>query len=267
MARISKYKFDEKITKEDFVIGSDGLTKATRNYRLESLVDFFRGQGLGSSGFSYEYTATGENYNILTKGQFTIPFEQQSETLFSNITKIYININNTLDQSIYSFLQALAVTRSGIAMYYSENLVNFGYFKLLSINIVSENVISIDVEPKITNGGFESGKQIMIESAYIPKTKLGELEDVVLTDLVDNQLISYNAQSDTWVNTDELFVKTIDVEGIAKSGAVFTGIVIIPKTFTANIEIPANSTGEVGNELALEGEIAVGENSELIIIN
>ena len=41
MARISKYKFDENVTKDDFVIGSDGPTKLTRNYKLETLANFF----------------------------------------------------------------------------------------------------------------------------------------------------------------------------------------------------------------------------------
>ena len=40
MARISKYKFDENVTENDFVIGSDGTTKKTRNFKLDDLTNF-----------------------------------------------------------------------------------------------------------------------------------------------------------------------------------------------------------------------------------
>ena len=44
MARISKYKFDENVTENDFVIGSDGTTKKTRNFKLDDLTNFFAKQ-------------------------------------------------------------------------------------------------------------------------------------------------------------------------------------------------------------------------------
>jgi len=41
MARISKYRFDTDVTAEDFVVGSDSQTKATKNYRLRDIIDLF----------------------------------------------------------------------------------------------------------------------------------------------------------------------------------------------------------------------------------
>ena len=41
MARISKYKFDEDVTKDDFVIGTDSLTKATKNFKLADVIQLF----------------------------------------------------------------------------------------------------------------------------------------------------------------------------------------------------------------------------------
>ena len=56
MARISKYKIDTDVTKDDFVIGSDGGTKVTRNYKLEDLTSFFsKQQEILGNKFIYEY--------------------------------------------------------------------------------------------------------------------------------------------------------------------------------------------------------------------
>lgn len=41
MARISKYKFDQDVTKDDFVIGTDSETKATKNYKLADVIELF----------------------------------------------------------------------------------------------------------------------------------------------------------------------------------------------------------------------------------
>jgi hypothetical protein len=38
MARISKYEFDKKVTKDDFVIGSDSITKKTKNYKIQDIL-------------------------------------------------------------------------------------------------------------------------------------------------------------------------------------------------------------------------------------
>ena len=39
MPRISKYEFDENVTKDDFVIGSDSVTKKTKNYKIQDILD------------------------------------------------------------------------------------------------------------------------------------------------------------------------------------------------------------------------------------
>jgi len=44
MARISKYQFDQDITGNDFVIGSDSVTKKTRNFKFEDIVAFLSKQ-------------------------------------------------------------------------------------------------------------------------------------------------------------------------------------------------------------------------------
>lgn len=41
MARISKYKFDQDVTKDDFVIGTDSQTKITKNFKLADIIELF----------------------------------------------------------------------------------------------------------------------------------------------------------------------------------------------------------------------------------
>jgi hypothetical protein len=41
MARISKYKFDQDVTKDDFVIGTDSQTKVTKNFKLADVIELF----------------------------------------------------------------------------------------------------------------------------------------------------------------------------------------------------------------------------------
>ena len=68
MARISKYRFDQEVTYSDFVIGSDGQTRKTRNYLLSDLTDFFGKQdAIQGNKFAYEYKQS-KNFAGLTKG-------------------------------------------------------------------------------------------------------------------------------------------------------------------------------------------------------
>lgn len=41
MARISKYNFDQDVTKDDFVIGTDSQTKVTKNFKLADIIELF----------------------------------------------------------------------------------------------------------------------------------------------------------------------------------------------------------------------------------
>lgn len=41
MARISKYNFDQDVTKDDFVIGTDSQTKITKNFKLADIIELF----------------------------------------------------------------------------------------------------------------------------------------------------------------------------------------------------------------------------------
>jgi len=69
MARISKYKFDQNVTVDDFVIGSDSQTKATKNYKLQDIVTLF-GENIGLNEILARIGEL-EGQFILTNGDIT----------------------------------------------------------------------------------------------------------------------------------------------------------------------------------------------------
>lgn len=74
MARISKYNFDQDVTKEDFVIGTDSQTKVTRNYKLEDILDLFIGDvGIDPANIQdiIDRIVELEDQFVLTNGQIT----------------------------------------------------------------------------------------------------------------------------------------------------------------------------------------------------
>ena len=71
MARISKYKHDENIAKDDFLLGTDFSSKQTRNFSFENITDFLaKQQEILGSKFSYTYKNT-TDYTTLQAGQLT----------------------------------------------------------------------------------------------------------------------------------------------------------------------------------------------------
>ena len=66
MARISKYKFDQDVTKDDFVIGTDSQTKVTKNFKLADVIElFYADQGI------IDRIEEIESQFILTNGEIT----------------------------------------------------------------------------------------------------------------------------------------------------------------------------------------------------
>ena len=89
MARISKYQFDQDVTKEDFVIGSDSQTKRTRNYKLGDIADFLGTQDviLGNK-FSYTYDQVSP-YTGLQEGEISFNNNNITNTPFSARNSLY----------------------------------------------------------------------------------------------------------------------------------------------------------------------------------
>lgn len=166
MARISKYQFDDKVTKDDFVIGSDGKTKITRNYRLEDLATFFGTQDavLGNK-FSYTYDQV-SNYANLQEAAISFNNKNITNTPFSGITTIYMNRYNNSGNDVYDLLDLVRETDSIINIHSNLNNTKLGVYTIQSINIFQNDVIVLNVNARVANGTITGGEPLLIESDF-----------------------------------------------------------------------------------------------------
>lgn len=167
MARISKYQFDQEVTKEDFVIGSDGRTKKTRNYKLEDLTNFFAKQDaiLGNQ-FAYIY-GQGENKLALSSGKLSFNNSNISNTPFLGVTEIYFNRYNASGNDIYDYLQAMISYDGLIELYNANKNTSFGVFRPQSVNLLGNDVIKVNVDVVSENGTI-TGNDIVNVSVNYP---------------------------------------------------------------------------------------------------
>lgn len=165
MARINKYKLDENVTGTDLVIGSDAGTGRTRNYRLQDLASFFGTQDavLGDK-FSYKYVSE-KQYSNLQPGELS--FNNNFETaLFENVTTIYANRINLAGNDIYAYFEALLDQNGTLTMHSSENSTFFGIYRVSSINIYYNDVISLGVILVASNGSTKDKDNINLSSVF-----------------------------------------------------------------------------------------------------
>jgi len=167
MARISKYQFDQDVTKDDFVIGSDGKTRKTRNYKLDDLTNFFAKQDaiLGNQ-FAYVY-GQGENKLTLTEGKMSFNNSNISSTPFIGITEVYLNRYNASGNDVYAYLQAMHSYDGLLELYNAQNTTSFGVFKPQSINLLQNDVIKLTVDAVSANGTI-TGNEIINTSVTYP---------------------------------------------------------------------------------------------------
>lgn len=166
MARISKYQFDQRVTKEDFVIGSDGQTKKTRNYKIEDLANFLGTQDviLGNK-FSYIYDQQSALAN-LQQGRISFNNRNITNTPFSGISSIYLNRYNNSGNDVYALLQKIRDTDSVLKLYNSINNTQFGMYKVQAVNILQNDVISLSVDARIESGTITGGEIVLIEPNF-----------------------------------------------------------------------------------------------------
>lgn len=152
MARISKYQFDQNITKEDFVIGSDGITKRTRNYKIEDLTKFLGVQQeiLGDK-FAYTYIRTSD-FDQIPGGKLTFNNYTQAQTLFSDITSVYLNRYNAFGDDVYNYLVETEDSDGVLNIHNGNATTNFGAFSISAVNLIGNNVIKLDVNVLANNG-------------------------------------------------------------------------------------------------------------------
>ena len=161
MARISKYTFDENVTEDDFVIGSDGRTKKTRNFRLEDLTNFFaKQQEILGNKFSYKYNQTG-SVDTLSVGEISFNNRTITQTPFSGITTVYINRYNINNEDVYAYVTELQ-DKGGVINIYNGNLTtSFAAFRIQAINLNQNDVIQLNVD-LLASSGTITGNDLAI---------------------------------------------------------------------------------------------------------
>lgn len=166
MARISKYQFDQKVTKEDFVIGSDGQTKKTRNYKLEDLAEFFGTQDavLGNK-FSYTYDQQ-SLYENLREGFVSFNNNNITNTPFDGITAIYMNRYNNSGNDVYAFMQKVRDADSIITIHSNLNNTKLGVYTIQTVNIFQNDVIFLNVNARVANGTITGGEPLLFEADF-----------------------------------------------------------------------------------------------------
>ena len=166
MARISKYRFDQEVTSSDFVIGSDGQTRKTRNYLLSDLTGFFGQQDLiQGNKFVYVYKQT-KDYENLTKGELSFNNKSEVNTTFSGITTVYINRNNLSNNDIYDYLIELRDNDGVMYLFNGSNSTQFGIYRIQTINILSGDVIEMNVDVLSSNGTITVDDNAVISVLY-----------------------------------------------------------------------------------------------------
>lgn len=104
MARISSYQLDQVITDNDFVVGSDAVTRITKNYRLSDLAEYFAAN-ISIDGTEYsisDISTSVDNVNTL----FTYDTPLGDPTGFSS--------------SFLGFLNDILVEGTGISIVYDD---------------------------------------------------------------------------------------------------------------------------------------------------
>lgn len=190
MARISKYRFDQEVTSSDFVIGSDGQTRKTRNYLLSDLTEFFGKQdAIQGNKFAYEYKQS-KTLADLTKGEISFDNKSEVDTTFAGIGTIYINRTNLSNNDIYNYLEELRTKDGVMYVFNSSNSTQFGIYRVQTVNIFSGDVIELNVDVLSSNGTITQDDVAVISVLY------GENDKTYVH--------TQSAASDTWTVTHGL---------------------------------------------------------------
>ena len=166
MARISKYKFDENVTGGDYVIGSDSPTGKTRNFMLKDLTSYFGKQDaiLGDK-FAYQYRRT-KQYQNLVRGEISFNNNNLSNSLFENITNIYINKYNASNNDVLLYFSEIVGRNGVLTLHSSENTTYFGTYRVESINNYSGDVIKINVAYIASNGYISDLEYVGVAAVF-----------------------------------------------------------------------------------------------------
>lgn len=151
MARISRYDFDNTVSKSDKIIGTDSSGSATRNYKLEDIAGFLNTSSLINVNGQLVYKFKNATQPI--SGTFNLPsggigtFSSQTGFEFSHI--------NSNDQNIKEYISYF----DGLYVMFTQtdNQNNFAQYSIDSIT-ESTNYSTLNVTFREGNGSFIADK-------------------------------------------------------------------------------------------------------------
>mgnify|MGYP003136759756 FL=1 len=166
MARISKYTYDNNIVKEDFLLGTDFASKQTRNFSIEAITAYLaKQQSIQGTLFALSYDRS-TSYANLAQGNMSFNNNNVSSTPFSGITDIYVNKLNNEGENIENYLQKIKDKDGVLALYNSSNVLNFGVFRIQTLNNLTSDVIQLSVDVLSDNGTITDGTTLNTTSVY-----------------------------------------------------------------------------------------------------
>lgn len=164
MARISTYQFDQQVNKDDFVIGSDAVTKITKNYKLQDLADFFGTlQAVLADKFAYIYDQT-TDYTSLEKQRISFNNRSQLNTQFSGITDLYLHKLNDLDVDVTTYFQSL-LNEGLLKLNNGGRTTDYGIYRVQEVQELQNNVLRISVDFITSNGTITNNETVVISSS------------------------------------------------------------------------------------------------------
>jgi hypothetical protein len=163
MAKISAYQFDSKVTKDDFVIGSDYATKFTRNYKLQDIANFFGTlQPILGDKFAYIYDQS-DAYFELSQQEISFNNKAQLNTQFSGVTEIYLHKLNDTDVDVTSYFQSL-LNEGTLRINNGSRTTDYGVYRVQGVEALQNNVLKISVDLLLSNGTITNGDPAVISA-------------------------------------------------------------------------------------------------------
>ena len=135
MASIYSYPYDLVIQDNDAWIGTDSITRRTKQYTASALANYLNTNGKVSIGgqLVYKFSTIPEN----EAGTFALPSGGGSGTGFSAITSLVVSITEKSGQNVVAWLDYLVGDQILISA--QEEVSSFGHYQILSYTQVPGN--------------------------------------------------------------------------------------------------------------------------------
>ena len=146
MARISSYPQDATIQDQDAWIGSDSITRATKQYTAASLAKYLniKGKISISSQMVFKYVL-----NNAGSGDFTGPANGSAMTA---ITTMQLSIADTSGQDVVAFMNYLV--NNNILISEQNNISTFGHYTISSYTVSAAGFYTLNLTNIGGNGNL-----------------------------------------------------------------------------------------------------------------